>query len=118
MKSALKFSSLLFLFHLLFVACKKENKDEVPTGPLGPKYPQVINNVITPEIMESLKKNGMTINSGTTPPTLNGVFLFSPAYAHLIIRATTFRAVILMITNYSLKIRTPTTIRLVWNTKM
>lgn len=80
MKSLLKLSSLLFLFALLFVACKKENKDEVPIGPLGPKYPQVINNVITPEIMESLKKNGMTINSGTTPPTLNGVFLFSPAY--------------------------------------
>ncbi|MFW0717837.1 hypothetical protein [Pedobacter sp. N23S346] len=80
MKSLLKLSSLLLLFPLLFVACKKENKDETPTGPLGPKYPQVINNVITPEILESLKKNGMTVNSGTTPPTINGVFLFSPAY--------------------------------------
>ncbi len=80
MKSLLKISSLLLLIPLLFVACKKENNDETPTGPLGAKYPQVINNVITPEILESLKKNGMTINSGTTPPTINGVFLFSPAY--------------------------------------
>lgn len=80
MKSLFKLSSLLLLFPLLFLACKKEKKDETPTGPLGPKYPMVVNNVITPEILESLKKNGMTINSGTTPPSINGVFLFSPAY--------------------------------------
>lgn len=80
MRSLLKLPLLLLLFPVLFVACKKEKKDEIPTGPLGPKYPMVINNVITPEILENLKKNGMTVNSGTTPPSINGVFLFSPVY--------------------------------------
>lgn len=80
MKNLQKLFALLLLFPLLMVACKKDKKDDTPTGPLGPNFPQVINTIITPAILEDLKKNGMTINSGTTPPNINGMFLFSPAY--------------------------------------
>jgi hypothetical protein len=80
MKNLRKLSALLLLFPVMMVACKKDKKDDVPTGPLGPNFPQIVNTVITPEILEQLKKNGMVINGGTTPPNINGVFLFSPAY--------------------------------------
>lgn len=79
MKNLKQLLALLLLFSLMMGACKK-NKDDEPTGPLGTTFPQVLNNIITPAIIDSLKKNGMTINSGTTPPNINGIFLFSPTY--------------------------------------
>ncbi|WDF54931.1 hypothetical protein [Mucilaginibacter sp. KACC 22063] len=81
MKTSLKLPAFLMLFVLAFAACKKDKKDDnTPTGPLGPNYPQALNNIVTPAIIDSLKKNGMVINSGLTPPSINGIYLFSPAY--------------------------------------
>ncbi|WP_040626542.1 hypothetical protein [Mucilaginibacter paludis] len=81
MKKLQKLPLLLTLFSLIMTACKKDKKDDsTTTGPLGPNYPQVINTIVTPAIIDTLKKQGMVINDGLTPPNINGIFLFSPAY--------------------------------------
>lgn len=74
-------TALLLACALIIGACKKDKKDDnTPTGPLGPNYPQILNTIVTPAIIDTLKKQGMVINDGTTPPAINGIFLFSPAY--------------------------------------
>lgn len=45
---------------------------------LGDDYPVVLNSIVTPQIIDTLKKHGLVINAGTTPPVVNGVYLQSP----------------------------------------
>lgn len=80
MKNIQKLAVLLLLCPLVMAACKKNKSDDTPAGPLGPNYPQALNNIVTPAIIDSLKKDGMVINAGLTPPAINGIFLFSPTY--------------------------------------
>lgn len=80
MKTLHKLTALVLVFPLLLTACKKDKKSDTPDGPLGPNFPQIINTIVTPEVLDNLKRDGMVINDGLTPPTINGIFLFSPNY--------------------------------------
>ncbi len=47
---------------------------------LGVNFPTVINTVLTPGILDTLKSHGSVINDGLTPPSLNGIYLVDPNY--------------------------------------
>jgi len=60
-------------------SCGKGEKVAPKTDPkLGSNYPEVLNTIVTPAMIDTLKSHGLVINSGTTPPTVNGVFLQAP----------------------------------------
>jgi hypothetical protein len=49
-------------------------------GALGVNYAPIINTVITPTILDTLEAHGTVVNTGLTPPIVNGVYLVSPNY--------------------------------------
>lgn len=75
--------------NLLFIAvalvafavssCGKGEKVKPKTEPkLSNNYPTVLNSIVTPDMIDTLKKHGLVINAGTTPPVVDGVFLQAP----------------------------------------
>lgn len=74
LKSVRNFNLFILLtFSLLTVSCKKENKTAQP------KFSQQILNIVPLSTIDSLKRWGMTIYEGTTPPNLEGVYLVNNA---------------------------------------
>lgn len=75
----MKFKSLtavLFLsIAIMFAACKKS---DTPAPTPGPDLPEGIKSYVSQETLDSLKKIGVVINEGTNPPTLDGIFNFTP----------------------------------------
>jgi hypothetical protein len=76
MKNSPKRTQLLLLIivsGLVFSFCKKDdstnNTDTFPTP---------ISNIISQSMIDSLTADGATIYAGTTPPTVNGIFLMHP----------------------------------------
>lgn len=75
--------NLFFIAAALIVlaasSCKKGEKVKPsPVPKLGTNYPVVLNDIVTPQIIDTLKSHGLVIHDGTTPPTVDGVFLLSP----------------------------------------
>ena len=64
---------LFFIVSLFLSACKKEN---ITT----PKetFPTPINSFITQGMIDSLRLAGLTINPGTKPPIVNGIYFMQP----------------------------------------
>lgn len=66
---------------MLFASCKKDNSNnKQAAAKLGTNFPSILNTIITPAVIDSLQKDGMIINSGLTPPTVNGAYFFHPQY--------------------------------------
>ena len=59
------------LMILAFASCKK-SATVTPTGKLGASYPEALNAIVTPAMIDTLRSHGMAINDGTTPPVING----------------------------------------------
>jgi hypothetical protein len=57
-----------------FSSCKK-NKVDVP---VSANLAAEIKNFVSPQTLDSLRSLGAVINEGTTPPTLDGIFNFTP----------------------------------------
>ncbi len=55
---------------LIATACKKESATQ--------KQQQQINQVLPQKYIDTLKNLGITIYDGTTPPTVNGIYVISP----------------------------------------
>lgn len=64
---------------IVISSCKKKKQEE-PVGALGPNFPTVVNTVVTPAILDTLKKHGVIIHEGLTPPSVNGIYLLHPLY--------------------------------------
>ena len=73
---------LLAVAMLIILACtschKASTVTPVTTGALGSNYPTVLNTIVTPAQIDTLKKHGLVINDGTTPPVVNGIYYLSP----------------------------------------
>lgn len=75
---------LLILLAVSFVACKKDNKkivDDIVKLDIQKKQ---IQNIIPDQYLDSLKKLGLTINTGINPVNLEGFYAVNP----LILKAT------------------------------
>jgi len=60
-------------------SCGKGEKVKPATKPkLGDNYPTILNSIVTSDMIDTLKKHGLVINAGTTPPIVDGVFLLAP----------------------------------------
>jgi len=68
----------ILMISIAFLSCKKDKKS--PVGLLGPNFANVINSIVTPAILDSLKKGGLPINPGLTPANIDGIYLLSPDY--------------------------------------
>ena len=79
MKTKLKSLIAMAIIGCTFTACNKDKKS-TPVGPLGANYPEILNTIITPAILDSLESHGTIINAGLTPATVNGIYLISPLY--------------------------------------
>jgi len=60
---------------LIFASCKKSSTNTTTTTLT---LPAPISNIVSQSMIDSLKAVGATIHEGTTPPTLNGIFLMHP----------------------------------------
>lgn len=67
---------LLMVPCLIIASCKKDSNKK--NNPLGSSYPVDLNKIVTPEIVASLKLHGLIINSGLTPPVINGIYHLNP----------------------------------------
>jgi len=77
-KSNLFIKSIVFLLlFTIFQSCKKSTGSST-TNTTG--FSDSINKIVSPEIIDSLKAWGMTINAGQQPPTINGIYFDSPNY--------------------------------------
>ena len=69
---------LIFIFFawvVIFASCKKSST----STPLKiDTLPTPISNIVSQSMIDSLKAAGATVYEGTTPPTLNGIFLMHP----------------------------------------
>ncbi len=54
-------------------SCKK-NKEETPSDPIVTQ----IQNILPQKFIDSLKKHGIVVNEGSTPPTINGIYIIEP----------------------------------------
>lgn len=79
MKTITKITLAALVLTAVITSCKKDKKT-TPVGALGTSYPNVLNTIVTPAIIDSFKVHGMVINPGLTPPTVNGIYFFSPDY--------------------------------------
>lgn len=61
----------------IIISCKK-GKEVKEDNPLGANYPVGLSKVITSTIIDSLQKRGVAVNSGLTPPIINGIYYLSP----------------------------------------
>lgn len=70
----LKVLPLFLALSLFFISCDKD--DDSNSGPDGTVVS--IENFYTPELLETLDELGFTINTGTTPPNIEGSYLANP----------------------------------------
>ena len=67
---------LFIVLTSVFISCKKDdapspvNNDDVLPAP--------ISNFVSQSMIDSLRAAGATINDGTTPPAINGIYLMTP----------------------------------------
>ena len=61
---------ILFTGLTLFTSCKK---DAVPANNTPGDFPAAISKIVSAALMDTLKKAGMTIYPGSTPPIVNGI---------------------------------------------
>jgi len=79
MKALAKLAFAIVLISIALASCKKESKkNTTQVGALGANYPNVLNTIVTPAILDTLKKHGLTVHDGLTPGIVNGIYLFSP----------------------------------------
>ncbi|HQG37728.1 MAG TPA: hypothetical protein PLK15_01245 [Chitinophagales bacterium] len=67
---------LLLILIFCILSCKKET-DKITNETKEP-FPQKIKSFLTQSMLDSLRNAGAVINSGTTPPIVNGIYLMSP----------------------------------------
>lgn len=78
MKNTTSIHKLCFLFFAMLTiisACKKE--DETGT-PKTDTFPTPLNSFISQSMIDSLRAAGAAVYSGTTPPTVNGIYFMHP----------------------------------------
>lgn len=64
---------------MAFGACKKDGDGEDGSDLLGENgLPKPVNNIVSEEILTTMKSLGIAINIGENPPDLTGTFLASP----------------------------------------
>lgn len=68
----------LFIFYCAIIISCKKGKEVKEDNPLGAGYPVGLSKVITSTIIDSLQKRGVAVNSGLTPPNINGIYYLSP----------------------------------------
>jgi hypothetical protein len=78
MKTLIKLLYLVIIPAAFFASCGKKNEKTSTVGALGANYPNGLNSFMTPAILDTLKSHGMAIHAGLTPPSANGIYLFSP----------------------------------------
>lgn len=77
MKNYINVSTVLFVFMFFafsFSACKKDSNTNMPTNIL----PTPISNIVSQSMIDSLRAAGTTVNIGTTPNIVNGIYLMQP----------------------------------------
>ena len=67
--------SAIFVATILLFGCKKEKDGADDTI----KQTQQINLVLPQKYIDTLKNLGISIHEGTTPPIVNGIYIFSPS---------------------------------------
>jgi hypothetical protein len=64
-----------------FTGCDRVIKIYEPaplnSSPLGQDFSKPIQDIVSPTIIETLKKNGQTINDGQKPPNIEGIYVYS-----------------------------------------
>jgi hypothetical protein len=75
MKNTIHYILVILVFSCTLISCTKK-QDNKPAD--NNALPAPVNSVITAAIIDSLQKHGAIINKGTTPPTINGIFLIHP----------------------------------------
>lgn len=75
-----KTNTLLITAGLMILICAscKKSTTVTPTGKLGTNYPEALNAIVTPAMIDTLTSHGIAINDGTTPPVVNGEYLLAP----------------------------------------
>jgi hypothetical protein len=66
--------SVCIMLIIIIASCKKNEETIVATNNLPPE----IKNFVSQQTLDSLRSLGAVINEGNTPPTLDGIFNFSP----------------------------------------
>jgi hypothetical protein len=74
MKNTLKFLAFLVFLALTNLGCKKSDLISDPTKGFSTQ----IQNIVSKSLIDSIRVKGMTINEGTVPPNVSGIFLESP----------------------------------------
>ncbi|MDJ1486210.1 hypothetical protein QNI16_37350 [Cytophagaceae bacterium YF14B1] len=69
----MKTSKKLFLFILTVSSFTFSCKKDDPNG----GFSEEINNIVPAEVISTIRKQGMTIYEGKTPPQIEGIYLFS-----------------------------------------
>jgi hypothetical protein len=75
MKSV-SYLSALFLISVVFISCSKSNTSTNNSS--SSNLPAPVSSIASAADITSLKSSGMTINEGTTPPVVNGIYLQHP----------------------------------------
>lgn len=70
-KSKIIFNYSVFFMALLFSSCKKSDSTNNNTK----NFPTPINNIVSQSMIDSLTRAGAAIYAGTTPPSVNGIYL-------------------------------------------
>jgi hypothetical protein len=61
----------------VFISCDRVIKIYEPANPPGQDFVKTIQNIVSPAILDSLKKNGQTINDGQKPPNIESIYILS-----------------------------------------
>jgi len=77
MKTSIKIVFAMIILSVAISSCKKSKKT-TPVGPLGPNFPYALNSLITPALLDTMENDGLVVNPGLTPATVNGIYLLSP----------------------------------------
>ena len=100
MKTIIKTSLLASVIALTF-ACSK--KSDTTTTPTTTGFSNAVQKVAPQATIDALRAKGMTINEGTTPPKLEGIFLESPVQVMATFTGDTEYKVGDVINNYTYK---------------
>lgn len=72
MKQSFASLTAVLLIAAATISCKKENAPDPNAG-----FSEEIKKLIPAEVIDVMRKNGMTIYEGKTPPRIEGIYLFS-----------------------------------------
>lgn len=65
----------LFISALIISSC---SKDDDSNPPVAETYPAPISSSVPQSMIDSLRTAGASVNAGTTPPIVNGIYLMHP----------------------------------------